>query len=153
MKESTKRVTVAIAVVLREGRILICQRRQQDSFGGYWEFPGGKLETGEELEACVRREIREELDLVIRPIDALAAVRHEYPGLDLTLHPFLCECVANEPRAIGCQALRWVLPRELGDYRFPPASEPIIAEIQRRLERRNPATGSPTGIDLSAEQV
>jgi len=148
--ESMKRVIVAVAVVIRDGRVLICQRREGDSFGGYWEFPGGKLEEGEKLEGCVCREVREELDLIVRPTAALAAVRHEYPGLDLTLHPFVCECGEGEPRAIACQGLRWVLPRELSEYRFPPASGPIIAEILRRYPR---GLDGIAGIDLSRGQV
>jgi mutator protein MutT len=156
-KSELKRVVVAVAVVVRDGRVLICQRREKDSFGGYWEFPGGKLEAGETAENCVCREVREELDLVVRPTAALAVVRHEYPGLDLTLHAFECECVEGEPRAIACQALRWVLPRELSEYRFPPASEPIIAEIRRRMERRVldavSEANDADGIDLGAGQV
>jgi mutator protein MutT len=145
---------VAVAVVVRDGRVLICQRREKDSFGGYWEFPGGKLEAGETAESCVCREVREELDLGVRAMAALSAVRHEYPGLDLTLHPFVCECVEGEPQAIECQALRWVLPWELSEFRFPPASEPIIAEIRRRMERRaREAGGDASGIDLGAGQV
>ena len=55
-----KQIDVAIGVVKRDGRILICQRKSEDTFGGLWEFPGGKREPGEELEACLAREMMEE---------------------------------------------------------------------------------------------
>src|SRR5438094_906042 len=63
-----KRIEVAIAVVVRDGRVLICRRRDDDPvLGGYWEFPGGKLEPGETIEQCLVRELEEEVSIAVRP--------------------------------------------------------------------------------------
>ena len=64
-----KRIDVAIAVVVEGGRVLICQRKEKDTFGGFWEFPGGKCEAGESLEQCLVREMREELAIVVETVD------------------------------------------------------------------------------------
>ena len=96
-----KRIDVAIGVVTRAGRILICQRKSGDTFGGYWEFPGGKCESGEVLEACLARELMEEVAIEARVIEKLTIIHHNYPRTRLTLHPFLCEQTSGEPQLIG----------------------------------------------------
>jgi mutator protein MutT len=128
-----KRIDVAIAVVVESGKILICQRKSEDSFGGYWEFPGGKTEEGESVENCLIRELREELDLVVEPIEALTKIVHNYPHAHLTLHPFLCRRVSGEPKLIECQRIEWVQPAALHNFKFPPANSALLDEIIRRL--------------------
>jgi mutator protein MutT len=129
----TTQIDAAIAIVVRSGKILVCQRKDDDTFGGYWEFPGGKQEDGESLEECLARELREELNIAARPISALAPVVHDYPEAMVRLHPFLCEHESGEPQLIECQAARWINPVELRDYRFPPANEGLIEEIILRM--------------------
>ena len=128
-----KRIDAAIAVVLRGGKILVCQRKDDDTFGGYWEFPGGKQEEGETLEQCLARELREELNITARPTSALTPVVHDYPEATVCLHPFLCDHESGEPEHLECQASHWVTPVELRHYRFPPANESLIEEIIRAL--------------------
>jgi len=133
-----KRIDVAIAVVVRHDRILICQRKSQDTFGGYWEFPGGKCEAGETLEQCLCRELREEVDITAKPLSKLSVISHNYPHVQLTLHPYLCEHVCGEPKLIECQQALWVEPAELRNYQFPPANESLLREIVERLSARAP---------------
>ncbi|MBI3332780.1 MAG: 8-oxo-dGTP diphosphatase MutT [Candidatus Omnitrophica bacterium] len=133
---------VAVAVIRREGQFLIAQRKAEDSFGGCWEFPGGKLLPGERLEDCIVREIREELDLQIAVDSKLEVVEHRYPHRVIRLHSFLCRVVAGQPRAIECAAWRWVPPSELDRYRFPPASGPLIA----LLLGSDPGGSDPGGL-------
>ena len=121
-------INAAIAIVCRNGRILICQRRDDDTLGGYWEFPGGKQEEGETLEQCLHRELREELAISARPIARLRTVEHVYPHGQLRLHPFICAHLKGEVEHLECQASRWVEPHALRDYRFPPANESLIEE-------------------------
>jgi mutator protein MutT len=128
-----KQILVAIAVVVEAGKILICQRKSEDSFGGYWEFPGGKTEEGESIEHCLLRELREELDLAVEPIEPLTAIVHKYPNVHLTLHPFLCRRVSGEPKLIECQKIEWIAPASLRDFRFPPANGALLDEIVRKL--------------------
>jgi 8-oxo-dGTP pyrophosphatase MutT (NUDIX family) len=71
-----KRIDAAIAIVCRDQKILVCQRKDGDTLGGYWEFPGGKQEDGETLEQCLARELREELAIAARPIARLGTVEH-----------------------------------------------------------------------------
>lgn len=128
-----KRIDAAIAIVRRAGRILICQRKPDDTLGGLWEFPGGKQEDGESLEQCLARELREELNISARPIVALPPIEHDYPHALIRLHPFLCEHESGEPEHLECQDARWIAPDSLSAYPFPPANESLIAEVIARL--------------------
>jgi 8-oxo-dGTP diphosphatase len=126
------RKDVVIAVILRAGKVLICQRKAEDSFGGYWEFPGGKREQGETPERCLAREMMEELALSITALEPLPAIEHDYPNLRICLLSYLCTA-DGEPRPIACQRVAWVAPSELADYRFPEANAPLLVQIVRRL--------------------
>jgi mutator protein MutT len=124
------RIEAAIAVVTRNGKVLICQRRDDDdALPGYWEFPGGKCEDGETLEQCLQRELREEVDIDARPLAALPPIEHDYPHVLIRLHPFLCEHRSGEPQLIECQQAIWIDPHQLRDYRFPPANEDLIERV------------------------
>jgi len=126
-----KEIDVAIAVVSKGARILICKRKLEDTFGGFWEFPGGKCEAGEQLEQCLARELKEELGIEARVLRNLTPIRHEYPHALLTLHPYLCELSSGEPRPIESQRVKWVKVRELWRYRFPPANKALLKELGR----------------------
>jgi A/G-specific adenine glycosylase len=108
--------TVAAAVIRKNGRVLIAQRPQAGLLGGMWEFPGGKQENGEALEACLRREIREELGVQIKVGNELGVFRHAYTHFRVTLHAFACTLPAGKPRAIIPDGLKWVKPDNLEDY-------------------------------------
>ncbi|MGD0464544.1 MAG: 8-oxo-dGTP diphosphatase MutT [Tepidisphaeraceae bacterium] len=130
-----KQIDVAIGVVKREGRILICQRKSDDTFGGLWEFPGGKRNPGEELEACLAREMMEELAIKVRIVRKLTAIEHRYPRARITLYPFLCEHSNGEPKLIECQQVKWVKAEELPKHQFPPANESLVNQIIRESSR------------------
>jgi mutator protein MutT len=123
------RIEVAIAVVKRQNRILICQRKDDDTLGGFWEFPGGKREDGESLETCLARELMEEVAIKANVIQKLTPIHHHYPHGQILLHPFLCEYSAGEPTPIECQRLQWIEVTALSNYRFPPANGPLLKEI------------------------
>lgn len=129
MQRIDQRIDAAIAIVQREGRILICQRRHDAPLGGYWEFPGGKREPGESLEQCAARELFEEVAIRARMIRPLSVIEHDYPAARVRLHPFLCEHESGEAQLLACQDARWIVPEELRDYRFPPANETLIDEV------------------------
>ena len=130
-----RRIDAAIAIVVRDSKVLICQRKDDDTFGGYWEFPGGKQEDGETLEQCLARELREELAIAASPIARLATVEHEYDHVQVRLHPFICAHESGEVEHLECQASRWINPHALRDYRFPPANETLIEEAIAYLTR------------------
>lgn len=141
-----KRIDAAIAVVTKDSKVLICQRLETDTFGGLWEFPGGKQEAGETLEQCLARELMEELQITARPMVALPVIEHNYPHVNLRLHPFLCVHESGEPQLIECQQARWVTPRELRGFQFPPANEGLIERVIRHME-----TPSGDGIENTVQ--
>ena len=99
---------VCAALIQKDGRFLVAQRRLNDRFGGLWEFPGGSREAGESLEACVKREMQEELGVGVEVKKELATFEDEIPTLKICVHLFDCNIVKGTPQPIECQALRWV---------------------------------------------
>jgi mutator protein MutT len=136
------RIDAAIAIVTRGQKILVCQRKDDDTLGGFWEFPGGKCEAGETLEQCLARELREEVNIAATPIARLTTIEHDYPHALIRLHPFVCRHNDGEPQLLECQAACWIDPAELRDRRFPPANETLIEEVIAYCEQRLPQSTS-----------
>ncbi len=126
-----KRVGVAVIWDDRD-RILIDRRRPEGLLGGLWEFPGGKVEAGETVVDCVRREIKEELDLDIEVGPWLLDVTHAYTHFRVTLHVHHCRYRGGIPKPLECDEIRWVEPSALGEFPFPKANIKIIAALPRR---------------------
>ena len=121
----------AIAVIERRGRYLICRRRRGEFLGGYWEFPGGKREPGEPWEACLRREMNEELGVTVKAVRPFGSLRYRYPGRPMFFFKvYRCAIARGTPRPLAAAALRWVRPSQLGRYRFPPANRGLIARLR-----------------------
>jgi mutator protein MutT len=129
-------VDVVIAIVRREGKILICRRRRQDMLGGYWEFPGGKLQPGESHKRCLARELHEELLIRARPLEALEIIEYDYPHARVRLHPYLCEHTEGEPQPLASDQVRWIDAANLPDYSFPPANDSLIQRLTEALPPR-----------------
>ena len=123
---------IGVAVIWNDqGQVLIDRRRQEGLLGGLWEFPGGKVETGETIEACIQREIREELGIEIAVGDRLIVVDHAYSHFRVTLNVHHCRHVSGEPQAIECDEVRWVALAELDQYPFPRANLQIIEALRK----------------------
>lgn len=125
---------VAAAIIFREGKYLITRRMEGDSFGGFWEIPGGKKDPGETLEETVVREIREELGVDIEVVSYYRTARYPYPRRTVDLHLFHCRIVSGEPQALECQDFAWVAPSELKDFSFPDADASLISELERKTD-------------------
>jgi mutator protein MutT len=124
-------VEVAAGVIRDEaGRYLIARRRRGTHLEGLWEFPGGKREPGETLEACLRRELREELSATVAVGERLETIRWEYPDKTVILHFFRCRVEAGAIEARESQETAWVAAERLGDYAFPPADEALVARLR-----------------------
>ena len=122
---------VAAAVLDAAGRVLIAQRPAGKHLAGGWEFPGGKLEPGEERLAGLARELREELGIHIEaPARPLIRVRHAYPSRDVLLDMWVVRRFAGEPQSLDGQALRWCAVEDLGQANLLPADEPIVASLR-----------------------
>jgi A/G-specific adenine glycosylase len=120
---------VTAAVIRKAGKILITRRPEKGLLGGLWEFPGGKQQPGETLEACLKREITEELAIEIMVGEPFLQVRHAYSHFKITLHTFFCRHRKGRIQKIGIQDYRWVKPEELNHYAFPRADRRVIERL------------------------
>lgn len=122
---------IGVAVVWNEaGQILIDRRPQKGLLGGLWEFPGGKIEPGETVEDCIRRELQEELAIDVEVGDRLTTIDHTYTHFKVTLNVFHCRHVGGQPQPIECDEVRWVEVAELEQFPFPKANSQIIDAIK-----------------------
>jgi A/G-specific adenine glycosylase len=125
------RKAIGVAVIWNDQKqILIDRRRQEGLLGGLWEFPGGKIEPGETIEACIQREIREELGIEIVVGDRLMIVEHTYSHFHVTLNVHHCQYLSGEPQPIECDEIRWVTLAEIDQYPFPKANVQIIDALR-----------------------
>lgn len=124
------RKSIGVAVIWNEqGQILIDRRRQDGLLGGLWEFPGGKLEPGETIAACIKREILEELGIEIEVGEHLVTIDHTYSHFHVTLNVHHCRHLSGKPQAIECDEIRWVTLDELDQFPFPKANMQIIEAL------------------------
>jgi mutator protein MutT len=119
------RVEIAVAIVEHHGRFLIGKRPDHVALGGYWEFPGGKVEQGESPADAARRECLEETGIDVRVVGAYPIADHDYMHGALRVHFFACE-VVRENAALP-ERFRWVSRGELGEYRFPAANDGVLS--------------------------
>ncbi|MCC2110660.1 MAG: (deoxy)nucleoside triphosphate pyrophosphohydrolase [Hyphomicrobiales bacterium] len=124
-------LVVACALVDADGRVLIAQRPAEKSLGGLWEFPGGKVELGEEPEATLIRELREELGIEVNPacLAPLSFASHGYDDFHLLMPLWVCRKWQGTVEALEHDALKWVRPNRLRDYPMPPADAPLIPAL------------------------
>lgn len=122
-------IPCGVALIRREKDFLISQRNPDDTFGSYWEFPGGKKNPEETFEQCVVREVREELGVEIAPERKYMEIRRKHRERVIWLNFYLCAYVSGDPRPLDCQKVRWTPVHELKDFRFPPANETVIRSL------------------------
>lgn len=123
-------IEVSAGLVFRDGKLLITQRRSQDHLGGLWEFPGGKRECNESDEACLRRELMEELGIEVEVGELIESIQHDYPEKSVHLKFFRCTLRNGEPSPFGCDALAWVQAAQLADYAFPEADLRLLGKLR-----------------------
>jgi 8-oxo-dGTP diphosphatase len=112
------------AVIEKEGKYLITQRRATAVLPGLWEFPGGKVEEGETDEAALRREVRERLGVDVLVKARIASRQHEYQGYKVDLNLYQAELEsAHLPQALRVADFRWVGSEEFDKYPFPAADQ------------------------------
>ena len=129
---SVKLVLVAAcALIDADGRVLIAQRPQGKAMAGLWEFPGGKVESGERPEASLIRELNEELGIDVKEecLAPLTFASHLYPDFHLLMPLYVCRRWDGFVQGREGQKLRWVRPADLREYPMPPADEPLISHL------------------------
>lgn len=128
-----KHITVAAAVIIRDGRVFSAKRSDRGELAGTWEFPGGKLEPGELAEQALVREIHEELDSTIEILEPLMVVEHEYCTFTITMHAFLCRLVAGSLTLSEHTDSRWLALDELESVGWAAADIPIMETVKGLL--------------------
>ena len=131
MNADARPLVVLAAVVERDGRFLVTRRVKGTHLSGYWEFPGGKCEAGETHEACLSRELEEELGVRAEIGDELLVTEHAYPERTVRLHFRRCR-LEGEPRPLLGQEMQWVARADLRTLQFPEADRDLI-ELLRVL--------------------
>jgi 8-oxo-dGTP diphosphatase len=124
-------IIVAAAIIHRDQHILLTKRPSNVHLANLWEFPGGKVEPGESLEAALRRELREELDVNVNVEDEFYTTTHDYPTKSVELHFFNCTIASGELRAIEVAEFRWVKRSELHAFEFPEADRELVERLAR----------------------
>jgi A/G-specific adenine glycosylase len=114
------------------GHFLITQRPLDGMLGGLWEFPGGKRKPGEDLPACLEREIQEELAIQIQVNDLLCKIEHSFTHFHMLLYVFDCQWLQGKPQCLGCDDLRWVTLDQLDAFAFPVADQRVIAHLREQ---------------------
>jgi len=122
----------AVALIDRDGRVLLARRPEGKSMAGLWEFPGGKVEPGETPEHALIRELQEELgiDTWQSCLAPLSFASHSYEDFHLLMPLFACRKWQGIPQAREGQALKWVRVNEMRDYAMPPADLPLISVLR-----------------------
>lgn len=128
-------LVAACALIDADGRVLIAQRPQGKAMAGLWEFPGGKIEDGEQPEQTLIRELREELAIVVSEacLAPLTFASHAYPDFHLLMPLYVCRKWQGTVTALEGQQLAWVKPNKLRDYEMPPADVPLISHLMALL--------------------
>ena len=120
---------VGCAIIHKNGKLLIAQRHLQDSFGGYWEFPGGKREQDETIEECLAREAFEELGIRIHPERLLCNRIHGVPERRISLFFFFCTWVSGESQTIDCKDFKWVSREDIRHYTLLPGDLEVLEDL------------------------
>lgn len=129
-----QQIHVAAGVILgSDARVLLALRPVHKHQGGLWEFPGGKVEPGESVEAALARELHEELALEVLDCEPLLVTEHDYGDKQVRLDVWLVTQHRGVPQGREGQALAWVALQALPDYAFPAANLPIVTALLQRF--------------------
>lgn len=118
-------VAVTAGIIVKDNRVLVVQRKPSSRRGLLWEFPGGKLEQGENPRQCLKRELQEELGIDVEVGKRFEIVYHQYQDVRILLLSYLCRPIRGKPRTVECHRIRWVTDRELRDLPMTEADIPL----------------------------
>lgn len=127
-----KQIEVVAAVIKRDGEIFTTQRGYGE-FEGMWEFPGGKIESGEEAKEALVREIQEELGVLVKVNDLICTIEYDYPNFHLTMHCFWCDIAEGEIELREHKSARWLSIESLESVGWLPADLDVIEKIKQYI--------------------
>ncbi len=130
------RYPVVAGLLQKEGKVLLAKRPAHKKRGGLWEFPGGKVEEGEAPQEALRRELLEELGILVEVGEEVAVVDHDYPEVAIRLICFSCQIKEGEPRALEGQELGWFEPEEIDNISLAPADVSLWRNLRKTLLQR-----------------
>ncbi|MDZ7699565.1 MAG: 8-oxo-dGTP diphosphatase MutT [Deltaproteobacteria bacterium] len=122
---------VTAAIIRRNDKVLITKRPTGSHLAGYWEFPGGKQEAGEDLKSCLKREIAEELGMTVRVEEWFMTVEHAYRNQRISLHVFDCTPISGTSETRQCSEIKWVSVTDLEAFTFPPPDLKVIEKLKQ----------------------
>ena len=128
-----KHIEVVAAIICNDNRVFATQRGYGE-WKDWWEFPGGKMETGETPEMALQREIREELATEISVGSLLTTVDYDYPKFHLTMHCYLCKVKSGELTLPEHEAAKWLRHEDLDSVKWLPADEKVIEKLNTNAE-------------------
>jgi len=132
--QPTPQYHIAVGVVIKNGRVLITQRKPDGMLGGLWEFPGGKIKKAEKAAAACVREIKEEVNLIIKVVDHLARVKHAYTHFRIVMDVFCCEYQTGRVKLSGPVAHRWIKLSAIDQLPLPKANHKFLANLKKWME-------------------
>ena len=124
-------IKVAAGIIQKGQHVLLTKRRPDSHLPNLWEFPGGKIEPGENLKDALRRELREELGIEVEVGDEIHSATHRYPERAVELHFFNCTITRGEPQAIEVAEFCWANSSDLLSYDFPEADLELVSRLMR----------------------
>jgi len=126
-----KTLVVVAGLIIEKGRILVTQRKENTSYGLFWEFPGGKVKDGEDPRQALQRELREELGIETEAGSLFEAVSYAYPTDSILLLVYRCRIEKGTPELLGCRDLCWVTPQEIAELSMLPADQSILERLSK----------------------
>ena len=125
-------IRVVAAVICKDNKVFATARGYGE-FKGMWEFPGGKIETGETPQEAIKREIVEELDTEIEVQECIDTIEYDYPSFHLSMTCFLCRIIAGNLKLKEAQEARWLTKGGLNSVRWLPADQMLISQVKRKI--------------------
>ncbi len=125
---------IAVGIVIKDGKLLITRRKEKGLLGGLWEFPGGKIESGESADQACLREIKEEVNLAVEIARPLTRIRHAYTHFRVVIDVFVCRYLSGRVKLKDATGFRWIRPDEIDRFPFPAANLKFIPLLKDELD-------------------
>ena len=129
MKQLNKTYQVTAAIILKGSEILIARRAPNKHLAGFWEFPGGKIEEGETPQECLKRELQEELGIVVNVGAFFMQNEHHYGDKIIVLKAYECEHISGNIVLSDHDQVKWVEKSEFANFKFAPADIPFLKAL------------------------